>query len=118
MVGVLPGLDALDDEEVLAGTDVAEPPRLARERIARRRSLNPFEQRALLRREPGDLGLTGGELVTRLEPAPQRMVVRVADQDDQQDGEPAPSERGEDSTLGQRRGCDALGGPGRRAGAL
>src|SRR5256714_8170803 len=106
-VRVLPGLDSLDDEEVLAWTDVAEPPCFARERLARRRRLHLLKQRALLRRELRDLGLAGGELVTRLHPATQRVIVRIADQDHEQHRELAAGQ----PWGGGRRGCPPSGRP-------
>src|SRR6266536_926762 len=94
-MSLLPGLDALDDEEVLARADESQPARLACERVAARGELEPVLQGTLLGGQPPDLGTPRGELVTRLEPAPQGVVVGVADRHDQQHGKPTPRERGE-----------------------
>src|SRR5213082_426594 len=47
-VGFQPGLDALDDEEVLAGADVAEAARLAREAVEARVRLHALLELAFL----------------------------------------------------------------------
>jgi hypothetical protein len=85
-VELFPGLYALDDEEVLSRTDEPQPPRLARERVAALRELKPVLECALLGRQPADFGAPRGELAPRLEPASERVVLRIADPNDQQDG--------------------------------
>ena len=55
-MGFLPGLDALDDEEVLARADEPEPPRLACEGVAARRELKSVLQGPLLTCQPADFG--------------------------------------------------------------
>ena len=92
---LLPGLDALDDEKVLARADETEPPRLACERVAARRELKSILQGPLLAGQPADLGTPRGQFVAPLEPASQRVVVRITDREDQQNGKPPARERGE-----------------------
>src|SRR5256886_3149591 len=90
-----PGLNALDDEEVLAGAEETEPPRLARERVAAGREVKPILQDTLLARQAADLGAPRRELVARLGPASERVGGRVADRQHQHDGKPPPRKGGE-----------------------
>ena len=79
----------LDDEELLAGEDVADPPRLALRRLDARRGgeaqleLGPHDAERL------DLGAPGREVVARVEIRRDRPVVEV---DGQADGREEPDE--------------------------
>src|SRR5919201_6044454 len=92
-VSLQPRIDALDDEEVLAGPDVAELPRLAREAVEARVRLHALLQLALLRRQLCNLRALSLQLVTSRHPAAQRVVVRVADQDNERDRAPSARKR-------------------------
>src|SRR6185437_2950001 len=102
-VSAAPGLDALDDEEMLAGADVPEASRLACERIRAGGGIQPLLKLALLRRELRHFRAPARELVSRLEPRAERVVVGVADQHDEDHGEPAPHERSSWRSAGNAR---------------
>ena len=93
-VTALPGGDALDDEEPLAGLDVADPPRLAGESGVAPRALEPALEACLLGAERHDLRAPRAELAPRLQVARDRPVVEERhhdeDGDREQDAEAAP----------------------------
>src|SRR5215208_4632836 len=81
--------NALDDEEALAGLDVAETACLGKERgVARLRGEPPLEAR-LLELERLQLRLRLREFLAGVEVARQRLVVQEGDEADDRDGEPA-----------------------------
>src|SRR5262245_54231680 len=83
-----PLLDVLHDEEVLAGTDVAEEPLLGRQRRRRRRLPElPLEGR-LLALELLDLREPLGTLRARREVVMQRPVVEEPHEDENGDRDP------------------------------
>src|SRR5438874_1088012 len=90
--GILPApplRDVLDDEEVLAGTDVSEQPHLRSERGRRRRLTElPLESR-LLAVQLRELGEPLRTLPARVEVVVQRPVVEEPDEDENSDREPA-----------------------------
>ena len=83
----LPLGGALDDEEVLAGSDVADPPRRARELVEARGALEPCGCAIPVDAERRDLRPPLGELVARLEVGAERPDVEERDDAEDDDGQ-------------------------------
>src|SRR5688572_24890998 len=86
-----PFLDALDDEEPLAGQDEAHPPRFPREGLDRCGALEPRLQPASLLAQQLHLGRAVVQRRPRLEVARERLVVEEGDE--ARRGEHAPPEQ-------------------------
>src|SRR4051812_44035579 len=86
--------DALDDEEVLAGADVAERARFARERGEARGGAEPMLELRLLPLQLLDGRPAVGELPVRVDVSPQRPVVEEPDEREHADRHPAAEQDG------------------------
>src|SRR4249919_1355810 len=87
-----PGSDALDDEQALAGLDVAEPSRLAGHRLGRvRLRQSPLEPQLLLAQRAHFRGLLL-DRIARSQVAPQRLPVEERDERERAHAEPAEQE--------------------------
>src|SRR4051812_46370341 len=93
MLPAPPLRDVLDDEEVLAGADVAERPRLGGEGSVRRRVPEPLLEHDLLPLQLLDRRELDRSLRARGEVVVQRPVVEEADEHERAHREPAASDR-------------------------
>src|SRR5258705_8332559 len=93
MLPAPPLRDVLDDEEVLAGADVAECPRLGGEGSVRRRMPEALLERDLLPLQLPHGRELGRSLRARGEVVVQRPVVEEADEHERAHREPAPGDR-------------------------
>src|SRR5258708_1408375 len=84
-----PLVDPLDDEQVLAGADIAESARLTGKRGHRGRRAQPLLECRLLPLETMADGLPLPQLPARIDVRAQRAVVEQRDEDERADGKPA-----------------------------
>src|SRR5947208_4170488 len=80
-----PRRDSLDDEQALARTDVADPPRFSPRGLEARRDREPLLQAGLRRTQLLHLGALCGKRVPRLEVRGERPVVEVDGETDRGD---------------------------------
>src|SRR5882724_12350050 len=84
--------NALDDVETLAGTHVAERPRLSGEYGERGRPVKPVLEPHLVGLEPLHDGVVAAELAARIDVRLERTVVEERDEQQRSDREPAADE--------------------------
>src|SRR5205823_12630486 len=81
MVLAAPGVDALPDEQPLAGLHEREPPRLENKRLGAPRGLQPPLELTVLGLESANLLAARRERVARVQVGPERPEVEERDQD-------------------------------------